>query len=170
MATLSEHQAISRGVKYHRYRTAEHEARRILERQGFSAVVRVIDPAVPASMVAWSGTGGVHVFRVVSTRRAIANASEAATLFREEIEQLRASSRLDLCVVYVLERPPADWDGERGFVTADILRRHLSNFEPPSAFEVFICGPQPMMDAVERALLGLGVDVGDIHTERFDLV
>jgi len=89
MATLSEGQQVRRGVKCRRYRTAEHEARRVLERQGFSAVVRVIDPAVPASMVAWSGTGGVHVFRVVSTRRAIANASEAAALFREEIEQLR---------------------------------------------------------------------------------
>jgi len=93
MATLSEHQAIRRGVKCRRYRTAEHEARRILERQGYSAVVRVIDPAVPFSMVAWSGTGGVHVFRVVSTRKAIANASEAATLFREEIEQLRVVPR-----------------------------------------------------------------------------
>lgn len=93
MATLSERQGIRRGRKCRRYRTAEHEARRILQRQGFSAVVRVIDPSVPASMVAWSGTGGVHVFRVVSTRRAIANASEAAALFREEIEQLREVPR-----------------------------------------------------------------------------
>jgi len=93
MATLSERQAIRRGVKCRRYRTAEHEARRILERRGFSAVVRVIDPAVPASMVAWSGTGGVHVFRVVSTRKAIANAAEAAALFRDEIEELRRIPR-----------------------------------------------------------------------------
>ncbi len=34
----------------------------------------------------------------------------------------------------------------------------------------YFCGPQPMMDAVERALLSLGVAAGDIHTERFDLV
>ena len=93
MATLSERQWIRRGVKCRRYRTAEHEARRILERQGYSAVVRVIDPAVPASMVAWSGTGGVHVFRVVSTRKAIANAAEAAALFRDEIEELRRIPR-----------------------------------------------------------------------------
>jgi len=93
MATLSEGQAIRRGVKCRRYRTAEHEARRILEKMGFSTVVRVIDPAIPASMVAWSGTGGVHVFRVVSTRKAIANVSEAATIFHEEIEQLREVPR-----------------------------------------------------------------------------
>jgi len=93
MATLSEHQRIHRGKKCCRYRTAEHEARRILERMGFSAVVRVIDPSVPVSVVAWSVTGGVHVFRVVSTRRTIANASEAAALFRDEIEQLREVPR-----------------------------------------------------------------------------
>jgi len=93
MATLSEGQQVRRGVKCRRHRTAEHEARRILERQGFSAVLRVIDPAVPASMVAWSGTGGVHVFRVVSTRKAIANAAEAAALFRDEIEELRRIPR-----------------------------------------------------------------------------
>jgi ferredoxin-NADP reductase len=28
----------------------------------------------------------------------------------------------------------------------------------------------PMMEAVERALAGLGVRVGDFHSERFDLV
>lgn len=127
--------------------------------------------------------GGVGITPIMSILRTLADRGDRrpfllvyasrdweGVTFREEIEQLRASSRLDLRVVYVLERPPADWDGESGFVTADILRRHLPNFEPPSAFEVFICGPQPMMDAGERALHSLGVDVGDIHTERFDLV
>ena len=55
-------------------------------------------------------------------------------------------------------------------MNADILRRHLPHFERRNIYEVFMCGPQPMMDAVERALLGLGVDMGDIHTERFNLV
>jgi len=93
MATLSEGQQVRPGRKCRRYRNAEHEARRILERMGFSAVVRVIDPSVPVSVVAWSVTGGVHVFRVVSTRRTIANAAEAAALFREKTEQLREVPR-----------------------------------------------------------------------------
>jgi ferredoxin-NADP reductase len=36
--------------------------------------------------------------------------------------------------------------------------------------EVFICGPGPMMDAVEKALIQLGVPMGDFHSERFDMV
>ena len=127
--------------------------------------------------------GGVGITPMMSILRTLADRGDPRPLllidanrdwegvtFREEIEELRTTSRLDLRVVHVLERPPAGWDGESGFVTADILRRHLPRFEHPNTFEVFICGPQPMMDAVERALLSLGVDVGDIHTERFDLV
>ena len=43
--------------------------------------------------------------------------------FREELEALQA--RLNLTVVHVLESPPEDWKGERGFITAELFRRHL---------------------------------------------
>jgi ring-1,2-phenylacetyl-CoA epoxidase subunit PaaE len=33
--------------------------------------------------------------------------------------------------------------------------------------EVFICGPEAMIDATEQALLGAGVRADRIHTERF---
>ncbi len=33
----------------------------------------------------------------------------------------------------------------------------------------FICGPDPMMDAAEAALVQLGVPAERIHTERFDM-
>jgi ferredoxin-NADP reductase len=36
--------------------------------------------------------------------------------------------------------------------------------------ETFICGPGPMMDAVEKALNQLGVPMDDFHSERFTLV
>jgi len=68
----------------------------------------------------------------------------------------------------VLERPPADWDGETGYVTAEVLSRHL----PPGyrRFQHFICGPDPMMDAVEAALMNLGVPPERVHIERFNMV
>jgi ring-1,2-phenylacetyl-CoA epoxidase subunit PaaE len=37
-------------------------------------------------------------------------------------------------------------------------------------FEVFVCGPEPMMDAVEKYLVQLGVPYGDFHSERFNFV
>ena len=70
--------------------------------------------------------------------------------------------------MHVLEQPPEDWAGETGYVTAEILGRHL----PPGyrRFQFFICGPDRMMDAAESALVGLGVPPGRVHTERFDMV
>ena len=68
--------------------------------------------------------------------------------FREELEALKA--RLNLTVVHVLENPPEGWTGERGFITAEVFKRHLP---PPYAdHEYFICGPGVMMDAIEKAL------------------
>lgn len=117
--------------------------------------------------------GLISMVRTMADRRDVrpavlfyANAEWEGVAFREELEQLE--ERLDLTVVHVLERPPADWSGERGYVTAEIFARHL----PPGyrRFQFFICGPDPMMDAAEAALLGLGVPGERVHTERFDMV
>jgi ferredoxin-NADP reductase len=95
-----------------------------------------------------------------------ANVEWDGVAFREELEQLEA--RLDLTVVHVLERPPEHWTGETGYVGPETLQRHL----PPGyrRFQYFICGPDPMMDAAEAALVGLGVPPERVHTERFDMV
>jgi predicted ferric reductase len=86
--------------------------------------------------------------------------------FRDEIEALRQS--LNLTVVYVFEGPGDDWTGERGYVTADVLRRHLPR--QYKRFVYFMCGPVPMMDALEDALVEIGVPAGAIQSERFDMV
>ena len=88
-----------------------------------------------------------------------------ATPFRDALLELKA--RLHLEVVHVLEHPPPGWRGETGVVSEELLGRHL-----PRDLRVtcFVCGPPRMMDAVERALVRLGVPVGDVHSERFDLV
>ncbi|GEJ56757.1 ferredoxin reductase family protein [Anaeromyxobacter diazotrophicus] len=88
-----------------------------------------------------------------------------ATPFRETLREL--AGRLRLEVVHVLEHPPEGWRGERGLVTEEVLGRHLLR---DLRVTCFVCGPPGMMDVVERALVRLGVPVGDIHSERFDLV
>lgn len=88
---------------------------------------------------------------------------ETRVVFRQELEALRQSMALD--IVYVLEQPSAGLPVERGVMTPDILRRHLPAQFRRYAF--FICGPSPMMDAVETMLLTLGVSSGSIDTERF---
>jgi len=87
-------------------------------------------------------------------------------IFREELDRM-AAGPLDLRVTYVLSAPPEGWDGESGRVDADLLRRCAVDELPEHMY--FICGPDPMMDAVEKALLELGVPLDDIHSERFAL-
>jgi ferredoxin-NADP reductase len=89
-----------------------------------------------------------------------------AITFREELEELK--TRLDLTVVHVLENPPDGWTGERGFITAAVMQRHLS--PAYAAHEYFICGPNVMMDAIETALGTLGVPMSKYHSERYSFV
>ncbi len=74
----------------------------------------------------------------------------------------------NLTLVHTLSHPQAEWEGETGRIDEDLLRRHL-----PSGYQrwqFFICGPDPMMDAMEDALLELDVSPSRIHTERFGWV
>jgi len=97
-----------------------------------------------------------------------ANKTLEAATFLEEIEKL--SLRLNLKVIHVLESPPDGWTGERGFVNANILKQNLPTDIKPNKVEIFICGPAPMMNAVEKTLIEIGIPLGDFHSERFDLV
>jgi predicted ferric reductase len=123
--------------------------------------------------------GGVGIAGLISMLRTLADRQDVRPVllfyanrewdgvaFRDEIEQLKG--RLSLTVVHVLERAPEDWAGETGYVTDEVLARH----QPPGyrRFQFFICGPDPMMDAAEAALIGLGVPPERVHTERFDMV
>jgi predicted ferric reductase len=123
--------------------------------------------------------GGVGIAGLLSMLRTMADRNDVrpavlvyangdwdGVAFRDELERLEG--RMNLTVVHVLERPPASWYGEAGFVRAELLARHLPRGY--RRFQYFICGPAPMMDAVEHALLELGVPGERVHTERFDMV
>jgi len=69
----------------------------------------------------------------------------------------------------VLARPSDTWTGERGFITAELLKRHLPD-RLREHFQYFVCGPNPLMDAMESALPSIGIPADRVHTERFDMV
>jgi predicted ferric reductase len=88
-------------------------------------------------------------------------------VFREELAEL-SDKMPNLKVIHVLDRPPEGWTGESGFITADMLRRHLP--AQYRRYEYMICGSARMMDAMEDALVAVGVPFGQVSTERFDMV
>jgi ferredoxin-NADP reductase len=123
--------------------------------------------------------GGIGIAPIMSMLRALADRGDRRPLllfhayrqwdrmtFREGIEGLE--QRLDLRVVYVLEEPPDGWAGERGWMTEDLLGRHLPAGRERLVY--FVCGPDAMTQAVEQWLVALGVPASRVHSELFDLV
>jgi predicted ferric reductase len=87
-------------------------------------------------------------------------------VFRDELEELRR--RFDLNVIHVLAKGHEGWEGDVGFINADILQRGLP--DDMSGVQCYVCGPPPMMAAVEKALFGLGVPYRQVHSELFTFV
>jgi len=123
--------------------------------------------------------GGVGAAPIISMLRTLADRHDNRPLwfiyannrwqdviFREQLELLKA--RLKLTLVHVLTEPPADWQGESGFITPQLLQKTLPS--DAHKFEYFLCGPQPMSHAVHQGLNTLQVPLSQIHFELFDLV
>jgi ferredoxin-NADP reductase len=88
------------------------------------------------------------------------------TLFLEELQAM--SSQMDLHVVHVFENGPADWAGERGMITSELLERRLPAAD--TGYHALVCGPAPMMDIAERLLKDHDVPLRRMRSERFDIV
>jgi len=52
---------------------------------------------------------------------------------------------------------------EHGFITGEILEKHI----PDTGKPVYLCGPPPMMDAVEKLLEKINIDKSSIVKEAF---
>jgi len=75
-----------------------------------------------------------------------ANNSEQDIIEHAELRALTYLYPEKFNVVYVVSHPSADWEGPKGFISKDLLQKHLP---PPSEDNViFVCGPPPMMFAI----------------------
>jgi predicted ferric reductase len=95
-----------------------------------------------------------------------AAADRPRAVLADALEALRA--QVALTIVFVFDEPDDRWTGERGRLTADVIRRHL----PPEhlRFQYFVCGPLPMIDLTESLLETIGIPASRVHTERFQVV
>jgi predicted ferric reductase len=93
------------------------------------------------------------------------NRKESQIVHRAELDA--AAERPGVEVVHVLSEPPEGWRGETGMVSEDLLRR-LFGSEARRRWLYVLCGPAPMLVAVERALIDLGVPARRILSERFE--
>ena len=85
--------------------------------------------------------------------------------FQEEIAALEKS--LNLSVTHVLEVPSKKIRSDVGFITREILTRDLP--KEYRKFYYFICGPLPMIEAMEAHLKALGVPSRQITSEKYEM-
>lgn len=125
---------------------------------GITPAMAIIRTAVAA--------GTSRPFRLIYATRTLGNAP-----FRDELERL-AAAHAWLTVHHVLEESPEGLGlgvvEASGFVDEAVLRK-LVSAEEFRAGVFMICGPVPMMDGVEGALLDMGVDRARVRSERFDM-
>lgn len=123
--------------------------------------------------------GGIGVTPLISMLRTMADRNDQrpvqffyanrdwnSATFRDELAALEKNLNLEL--IHVLEEPPGNWTGEKGFLSAEILGRHLPDTR--NELQFFMCGPEPMMDAVEDALQKLRIPARRVRAERFAFV
>ncbi|KAF4304953.1 hypothetical protein GTA08_BOTSDO06141 [Botryosphaeria dothidea] len=82
----------------------------------------------------------------VRVRCVYANRSEGDILLKDELDRFVEEGRGQVSVTHVLSHASDSWEGDRGHVSAELLRRSL--FEPGEESVVFLCGPKGMVEGV----------------------
>ncbi|MDD2546488.1 MAG: 2Fe-2S iron-sulfur cluster-binding protein [Burkholderiaceae bacterium] len=96
------------------------------------------------------------------------NRNMATIMFNEALQDLKDRHPDRFTMIHILSHQAQEVDLLQGLVNGDKVRALIDAFLPvPSMDEVFICGPEPMMNATEQALIEAGVPAHRVYTERF---
>lgn len=90
------------------------------------------------------------------------NNDEACMPLHEDLASY--ATHPDVRVVDVLWKPGDAWTGERGLITADLVRRHC---DPADGWHWFVSGPPGMVAAMRTVLDDLAVPAADASFEEF---
>ncbi|MBX3611184.1 MAG: 2Fe-2S iron-sulfur cluster binding domain-containing protein [Hydrogenophaga sp.] len=96
------------------------------------------------------------------------NRRMASVMFNEALQDLKDRYRDRLTLIHVLSRQAQEVPLLEGRIDGDKVRAIIGALLPVGSMdEVFVCGPEAMIEATEQALLGAGVKPERIHCERF---
>lgn len=98
------------------------------------------------------------------------NRSEESIIYKNKLEQLREQYPSRFKLVNCLTQPPDVWYGAKGRISVELLEEMLHHLQPASAVQetqYYMCGPQGMMETVEKVLAKKGVLKDKIHREIF---
>lgn len=83
--------------------------------------------------------------------------------FKADFEKL-AKDNPGFTYITTVESPTGDWQGERGRVTPEMVKKHVPDLNTPI---YYLSGPEGMVKAMRRLLVDLQVNEDNIRTEEF---
>ena len=96
------------------------------------------------------------------------NRSMNSVMFNEALQDLKDRFADRLTLIHILSRQAQEVDLLQGRIDAAKVHSIIETLLPVASMdEVFICGPEVMIEVTEKALLAAGVPAKQIHTERF---
>jgi ring-1,2-phenylacetyl-CoA epoxidase subunit PaaE len=138
-----------------------------------------IEPDAARTLVAFAAGSGItpvlSILKTVLAREPASrfvlfygNRSTGSIMFRGELEDLKDCAMARLSVFHVLSREQQDVAVLNGRLDAEKVGVLMRAMLPVDAVDqAFVCGPQPMIEGLEKALADLGLPRGRIHVERF---
>ncbi len=96
------------------------------------------------------------------------NRKMASVMFSEALQDLKDRYPDRLTLIHVLSRQAQEVPLLQGRIDAGKVQALTASLLPVASMdEVFICGPEAMIEATETALLAAGVPADRVRTERF---
>lgn len=96
------------------------------------------------------------------------NRRMSSVMFNEALQDLKDRYPDRLTLIHILSRQAQEVDLLQGRIDGAKVQAIIDTLLPVGSMdEVFICGPEAMIEATEQALLAAGVPENRVHTERF---
>ena len=89
--------------------------------------------------------------------------TENDIVFKNELEQM-AQLNQNLRVIFVLNEANSEWKGATGVVNAEMVKKEMPDYKE-TVF--YVCGPPPMVQAMERMIKDLDLPAKQLKLEAF---
>lgn len=114
----------------------------------------------------------LDLFKTRKTKRKVSYWYGARSLremfYQEDFEAIaRDNPNFSFHVALSEPLPEDEWKGPTGFIHNVVLENYLKNHDDPTEIEFYLCGPPPMIAAVNKMLYDLGVEKDMIAFDEF---
>ena len=96
------------------------------------------------------------------------NRRMSSVMFNEALQDLKDRFPGRFTMIHILSQQAQEVDLLQGRIDADKIKAIINALLPAKSMdEVFICGPEAMIEVTEKALIDSGVPANRVHSERF---